>query len=185
MKRTEKNRAMMDALRNEQGVAIVTVLLLLMLLMIIGVTATKTIIKEKKIVRSEAVFEKSFYYSEASSLEGIQKLENATEYDELLPALLQDDSENKDLLYTADEVDPDNDSLNLDLNDDGTFDQGDLEVADVSDTDVDCRRIGVLVGVEDGSLSVSTTRRYSYIAYGTSNANGGNSKIKMGYRKRF
>lgn len=170
---------------NEQGVAIITVLLLLLLLSVISITATKTVINEKKIVRSEAVFDKSFYYAEAGSLEGVQKLENASEYSELLPALVEDDSENKDLLYSADEDDPDDDSLNLDLNEDGNFDQDDLAIADVSDTDTDSHRIAVLMPIENSSLSLSSTRLYSYMIYGTSSANGGNAKIKVGYKKRF
>lgn len=171
--------------KNEQGVAIITVLLLLLLLSVVSVTATKTVINEKRIVRSEAVFEKSFYYAEAGALETVQKLENASEYYDLLPALAEDGSENKDLLYSADEDDPDDDSLNLDLNEDGAFDQDDLEVADVSDTDGDSRRIAVLMPIEGSSLSLSSTRLYTYMAYGTSNANGGNAKVKIGYKKRF
>jgi len=167
------------------GVTIVVVLLLLMLLSIVGVTATKTVVNEKRIVRSEAVFEKSFYYAEAGSLEGIQKLENATEYTELLPTLVEDGSENKDLLYSADDDDPDDDSLNLDLDDDGEFDQEDLAVADVTDIDMDSHRIAVLMPIDGSSLSLSSTRLYSYMVYGTSNANGGNAKVKIGYKKRF
>jgi hypothetical protein len=170
---------------NEQGVTIITVLLLLLLLSIVSVTATKTVINEKKIVRSEAVFEKSFYYAEAGALEGIQKLENASEYKELLPSLVEDDSENKDLLYSADEDDPDDDSLNLDLNSDGSFDQDDISIADVSDTNGDSNRIAVLMPIEGSSLSLASTRLYTYMAYGTSNANGGNAKVKVGYKKRF
>lgn len=170
---------------NEQGIAIITVLLLLLLLSLVSVTATRTVINEKKIVRSEAVFEKSFYYAEAGALEGIQKLENASDYDELLPAMVEADSENKDLLYSADDDDPDDDSLNLDLDEDGSFDQDDLAIADVSDTDGDSHRIAVLMPIESSSLSLSSTRLYSYMVYGTSSANGGNAKVKVGYKKRF
>ena len=70
---------------NEQGVAIITVLLLLVLLTIGGIVMTNTVITEKRIVRSDAIFEQSFYYAEAGSLEGVQKLENETDPEELLP----------------------------------------------------------------------------------------------------
>lgn len=183
---------------NEDGVAIITVLLILVLLTIGGIVATKTVINEKRIVRSDAIFEQSFYYAEAGSLEGIQKLENESEPEELLPnmgAL----SNNAGLLIAVDDaLDPFNELENLDVNGDGLFDESDLtavtadlavgeQVYDVSEIDVtgDTFRRVVMVPSEGDSLSLGTSRIYEYMSYGMTTSQGGKATIKLGYRKRF
>ncbi len=60
--------------KNEEGVAIVAVLLILMLLTFVGITATNTTTSEKKMVRSKTVFDRVFLFAESAAMEGVQIL---------------------------------------------------------------------------------------------------------------
>jgi len=177
---------------NEQGVAIITVLLILVLLTITGIVATKTVINEKRIVRSDAIFEQSFYYAEAASLEGVQKLDNESEPEELLPNMGQLNDNAGLITAVADIDDPFSEALNLDVDGDGDFDAADLEFTgvgafDVSETDIagDTFRRVVQVPSDGASLSLGTSRIYEYMSYGMTTSQGGKATIKLGYRKRF
>lgn len=171
---------------SEEGVTIVTVLLILVLLTLMGVTATKTVLNEKKSVRSEAVFEQSFYFAESAALEGIQKLENESTPEELLVALLTPASKNKDLIVIADDKAPENDSKNLDLDGDGDFDKDDVALVEVSETDASTGRVVVEMPIPPGStLGLGGSRLYSYMSYGMTSSQGGQAMIKLGYKKRF
>ncbi len=179
-------RYKMKSIANQEGVAIVTVLLLLMLLILVGVTATKTVINEKRIVRSEAVFEQSFFFAEAGALEGVQKLENETKPEELLAPLIEATSNNEGLLVAANEEEPKDDEINLDKDADGDFDKDDVALAQVSDTNPETKRVVVQMPIPPGSsLGLGSSRLYEYMSYGMTEANGGDSMIKIGYRKRF
>lgn len=178
---------------NEHGVAIITVLLILVLLTITGIVATRTVINEKQIVRSDAVFEQSFYYAEAASLEGVQKLDNETDSTELLPNMMKPTNNNFDLIKAvADMDDPFSEALNLDVDGDGDFDAADLAVTgagafDASETDIageTFRRV-VQVPSDGASLSLGTSRLYEYMSYGMTTSQGGKATIKLGYKKRF
>lgn len=175
-----------DFIENEQGVSIVTVLLILMLLTFIGIAATKTVINEKRSIRSLAVFEQSFYFAESATLEGVQKLENESTPEELLPANLTPLSKNRNLLIAAEKGKHTDDSDNLDVNDDGKFDKNDVALIEVSETDASTRRVVVSLPIPKGaSLQLGQSRLYDYMSYGMTSAQGGQSMIKMGYRKRF
>lgn len=186
MNREEPLQDVNNFIENEKGVTIVTVLLILMLLTLMGVTATKTVLNEKKSVRSEAVFEQSFYFAESACLEGVQKMANQTTPEELLAPLIVAGAANEKLLVSADEEDPFNDSENLDLDGDGDFDKDDVALVEVSETDGDTRRVVVQMPIESGnSLGLGSSRLYSYMSYGMTAAQGGQAMIKLGYKKRF
>jgi PilX N-terminal len=177
---------------DEQGVAIITVLLILVLLTITGIVATRTVINEKQIVRSDAIFEQSFYYAEAGSLEGVQKLENESEPEELLPNMGQLNNNANLLVPFADTDDPFSEAKNLDVDGDNDFDADDLQFVgvgafDASETDTageTFRRV-VQVPTEGVSLALGASRIYGYMSYGMTTSHGGKATIKLGYRKRF
>ena len=175
----------MIMIRNEKGVALVTVILILMLLTIVGVTATKTVINEKRIIRSEAVFEQNFYQAESAALEGVQKIANENTHAELL-VLVDPAVNNAGLLYKADDEEPTNDTKNLDLDNDGVLDDTDFGIADTSHTDPDTKRVVVEMPIQFGdSLKMGQSNLYTYMSYGVSASSGGRSTVKIGYKKRF
>ena len=173
-------------LANEQGTAIITALLILMLLTFIGITATKTTVTEKAVIRSDAVFETSFYLAESAALEGIQKLANESTPDELLAPLITAASNNDGLLVSADAQEPENDLANCDSDGDGDIDGNDISDVCMLDPDNTTRRLVVQLPISSGSsLGLGSSRLYSYASYGLSEAQGGRSMIKIGYKKRF
>lgn len=170
---------------NGRGVAIFAAILVLMLLSIVMVASTNTTITEKRQVRSEAIFERSFYLSESSALEAIQKLANETTPDELLAPLIKSGANNEDLLVSADKEEPENDLLNLDSNNDGTIDHQDHFDTSEIDPNSDTYRVAVQMPIVGSSLGLETSRLYSYMSYGYTEANGGRAMVKVGYKKRF
>ncbi len=173
-------------LGNEQGTAIITVLLILMLLTFIGITSTRTTVTEKAVIRSDAVFERSFYLAESAALEGIQKLANESTPEELLAPLITAASNNDGLLISADAQQPENDLANCDSNGDGDIDGNDIPDVCVLDPDNTTRRLVVQLPISSGSsLGLGSSRLYSYASYGLTEAQGGRSMIKIGYKKRF
>ena len=173
-------------LANEEGVAIITTLLILMLLTFIGITATKTTITEKKIVRSEAIFERSFYLAESAAMEGIQKLENESTPEELLASrIVAGVSNNDGLLVSTDANEPENDWKNIDSNDDNVIDGNDYQDSEL-DPDNETHRLVVQAPIANGnSLALGSSRLYDYFSYGLTESEGGRAMIKVGYKKRF
>jgi hypothetical protein len=177
-------------INNENGVAIVTVLLILMLLTFIGITSTNTTITEKKMVRSLAVFERDFSLAESAAMEGVQKIANESTPEELLAPLVTSGANNDGLLVSADPLEPENDIKNLDANGDAQIDRNDFSGAGVTASEVDAknltfRKVVQLPIASGDSLGLGASRVYSYAAYGFSENSGGRAMIKVGYKKRF
>lgn len=171
---------------NERGTAIITVLLILMLLTFIGITSTRTTVTEKAVIRSDAVFERSFYLAESAALEGVQKLANESAPEELLAPLITAASNNNGLLISADAREPENDLANCDSDGDGDIDGNDISDICVLDPDNTTRRLVVQLPISSGSsLGLGSSRLYSYVSYGLTEAQGGRAMIKIGYKKRF
>lgn len=173
---------------NERGTAIITALLLLVLLTFIALTATDTAIKEKTMVRSEAVFEQNFSFAESAGLEGMQRLENQPKdkLEELLPAKLTGASVNKDLLRDAQSDEPEKIFTVLDTDGDGVIDKDDT--LEISELDGETFRAAILLPIAPGdSLSVTGTasRLYTYNTFGLSEGRGGRVMVRMGYKKRI
>ncbi len=174
-------------LPNDHGVAIISALLVLMLLSFVAVVSTYTVLTEKRLNRSQAIFEQSFFLAESAVFEGLQKIENETAVEELLPAKLTGTSNNRDLLIAADTSEPKNDYENLDMDNDGDFDDADFSVrSEESAMNTDTRRLVVSMPIPPGSsLGVGGSRLYDYMGYGMTDANGGRVIIKVGFNKRF
>jgi hypothetical protein len=173
---------------NEEGVAIISVLLILMLLTFIGITATKTTTNEKKMVRSEAIFERDFFLAESAAMEGVQKMANESTPEELLAPLISTGANNEGLLVSADPREPENDLKNLDADSDNQVDKNDFTVTSESEIDpnnLTFRRVVQLPIASGDSLALGASRIYSYASYGYSENSGGRAMIKVGYRKRF
>ncbi|GBE12614.1 hypothetical protein BMS3Abin13_00905 [bacterium BMS3Abin13] len=181
----------MPALKNEQGTAIIAALLILMLLTFMAIAATNTTISEKAMVRSESIFEQNFYKAESAAMEGVQQMTNATLPKNLLAAL----SKGK-LLRSADSKDPQSDLANLDTNDDGVFNNTDINTFDsTSKIGPNTYRIVIQMPIASGSsksLTQTGSRLYTYAAYGLSMADRDStgrflsvSIVKIGIKKRF
>jgi len=174
---------------NEQGTAIITVLLILMLLTFVAITSTNTVINEKAMVRSEAVFEKSFYLAESAALEGVQKMENEPKPEKLLASLVKNDTSASTygLLYGEDTEKPEDDRIQL-ADDNSKTSDAEL-VTNLDPSDIDSagtyRRVIQKPIASGSSLALGSSRLYDYVSYGYSMANDGRAMIKVGYKKRF
>ncbi len=175
---------------NEEGVAIVAVLLILMLLTFVGITATNTTISEKKMVRSESIFERDFFLSESAAMEGVQKMANESTPEELLAPLITTGANNEGVLVSADPEEPENDVKNLDSDSNNQIDKTDFNgspkaISEVDPKNLTFRRVVQLPIQSGDSLGLGASRIYSYASYGYSENSGGRAMIKVGYRKRF
>ncbi len=176
-------------IKNEDGVAIVAVLLILMLLTFVGITATNTTISEKKMVRSKTVFDRVFLFAESGAMEGIQLLADATN-----PLATYDPT---GFLVSADPKEPENYLKNIDGNppnphgnNNGQIDKDDFSVCLNCVSEVDANkntfRLVVQLPIQSGdSLALGSSRVYSYASFGYSENSGGRAMIDVGYRKRF
>lgn len=198
MKRSDmKEKPNAPLIRSEKGVAMVAVMLILLLLSLMAVTMTDTTISEKKMVRSEAVFEKSFFNAESAAFEGAQKLENEGDPNELLAPLVEADtsSDNYELLIAGNAEEPDNleatlEDFRTDAADPPNAISGEFLVAkglaEESEQDEDSYRLVVQQPIQSGdSLALGQSRLYSYKSYGLSETYGGRALIRLGYKKRF
>ena len=78
-------------LKNEEGTAIVIVLIILVALTLIGVIATSTTVVELQIVRNDALYRQNFYRAESAAIEAVQWLENNLT-STTTPAWMKDDT---------------------------------------------------------------------------------------------
>jgi hypothetical protein len=175
---------------NENGTAIVAALLILLLLTFVAITATDTTITEKAAVRSEAIFEQDFYLAESAALEGIQKMENQDDPEELLAPLIESGAENEGLLASEDtsaEEGDDKDQVATDVDGDTVIEDDEIAASmDPSELDADTYRMVVQRPIASGSsLGMGSSRLYEYTSYGYSMANDGRAMINIGYKKRF
>ena len=179
-------------IENDEGVAIITVLLILMLLTFVGITATNTTTSEKKMVRSESIFERDFFLSESAAMEGVQKMANESTPEELLAPLVKTvtTAKNYGLLVDANSDEPENDVKNLDSDNNNQVDQADFNssakaISEIDPKNLTFRRVVQLPIQSGDSLALGSSRMYSYASYGYSENSGGRAMIKVGYRKRF
>ncbi len=172
-------------LQNENGTAIISALLILMLLTIVSITATDTTTTEKRIVRSEAVFEQNFYLAESAAMEGVQRIQDGTTNEQLIATMIPvTDADYNNLIIIPDADNPDDDEANLDTNGDGVFDTNDTY--QVTEIDPTTYRVVIQKDIPSGSsIGMGTSRLYDYLAYGYSEAGNGQVFIKVGVKKRF
>lgn len=176
---------MVSNLKNEEGSAIVIVLIILVTLTLIGVFATNTTVVELQIVRNEAVYKQNFYTAESAVIEAAQWLEdnltlaNST----TLPWMINDGTASSDytnLINWRDSADPPNWSANV-------LKSPNLD--DVADLQNNTCYAAVSHGIAAGSsLSMTSgSNLYDHSIYGLfdSTTRQGRSLIGMGYRKRF
>ncbi len=188
----EQKKMLAGRFTNESGVALVSALLILMLLTIVSLTATDTTIVEKAVVRSEAIFEQTFYLAESGAYEAVQKMLNEDDRANLIATEVLPGSPNEDLLRgSGNDEDPKNDMSNLDGNiaaggnNDGMIDGDDFtENADVGGTTT--YRTVVQIPIQPGSsIKGGQSRLYDYLSYGFSQSNSGRALVKVGFKKRF
>ncbi len=183
--------------KNEEGVAIITVLLILMLLTFVGITATNTTTSEKKMVRSKTVFDRVFLFAESASMEGVQKMANESTPEELLAPLITTGANNEGVLVNADSKEPENYRKNIDGNppnphgnNNGRIDKGDFAGCPNCISEVDANnntfRLVVQLPIQSGdSLALGSSRVYTYASFGYSENWGGRAMVDVGFRKRF
>ena len=179
MKTGSRGERIFNPLNNEQGTAIITALLFLMLLTFIGIASTRTTITEKSVVRSEAIFQKDFFLAESAAMEGVQRLDNESAAEELLPTIIGTGATNENL-------------INITIENDGIADVFDGVTTgttfEISETDIDntTLRAVTLMPISSGSsLALGASRLYTYNSYGYSQAYGGRAMVKVGFKKRF
>ena len=175
--------------KNEEGVAIVAVLLILMLLTFVGITATNTTTSEKKMVRSKTVFDRVFLFAESAAMEGVQILAITPK-----PLAKYDTT---GILTSADSKEPENYRKNIDSNppnphgnNNGRIDKGDFagctNCISTIDPNNNTFRLLAQLPIQSGdSLALGGSRVYSYVSYGYSENWGGRALVEVGYRKRF
>ncbi len=194
-----------SCIANERGVAIIAALLILMLLSFVAITSTTTVTTEKRMVRSQIVFDENFYLAESAALEGIQKLANQpiNNTAELIAANTNSgSSENYDLLTSIPAKDLLNDNEILDQSgDDDEITQDDLdEMRDISDLDPGTHRfvaqtrgagahadnegIGVSSLAHDSGSHGGNSEIYDYMSYGITSRYNGRSIVKIGYKRK-
>jgi Tfp pilus assembly protein PilX len=174
---------MVSNLKNEEGAAIVMVLIILAALTLIGVIATNTTVVELQIVRNEALYRQNFYRTESAAIEAAQWLEdNLTLTNN--PGWMRSDgaanSDMTDLINWRDNADPPNWDANV---------QKSPNSDDAADLQNNTCYAAVSHGIAAGSsLSLTDgTNLYNYSIYGLfdSTTRQGRALIGMGYIKRF
>jgi len=154
---------------DEQGSALILVMILMSVLTIIGFSSINTTSIELQIVRNERIYQDNFYKAESAAREGLQFLEEAT-LDQLNDRnfttfvwLKQDDSA-------------------VDMTDTANWSAANSSTAAVPDADYSVNEKGIAAG---GSLDMSATSNlYDYVSRGHGYAQNGKALIEIGYKKR-
>jgi Tfp pilus assembly protein PilX len=174
---------MVSNLKNEEGTAIVIVLIILVALTLIGVIATNTAVVELQIVRSEALYEQNFYRAESAAIEASQWLEDNLTLTTTPAWMINDGTVNSDmtnLINWRDGADPPNWVANV---------QKSPNLDDAADLQNNTCYAAVSHGIADGSSLSMTggTNLYDHSIYGLFDSTNrrGRSLIGMGYKKRY
>ena len=154
----------------QEGSIVIVALVLLVLVTLMGVSITQITSVEMRVAANERDYKRVFYLAEAAVMEAMQRLENAEPVDlktstTTLPWLHDDDTnlENRDNMKNTDSVSAQS-----------SFDQ---------DTYFAVTARGITGG---SSLSMTTSSRlYSFDAYGYSEKQRGRAHIVGGYKRRF
>jgi type IV pilus assembly protein PilX len=172
--RSKTLKGPVDCLNNQQGAALIIVLIVMAVLTLVGLSAINTATVENKIVGNERIYQENFYLAESSVNEAAQKIENETDREKLMPSSsdwdwLHDDGTSVDFTVS--------DNWEINSSDDNA------EKAAVSD---DALYSTVNKGVRKGSsLDIGATRLYEYAVFGQGKSNNGSVIIEIGYLKRF
>jgi type IV pilus assembly protein PilX len=159
-----------DCLNNQQGSALIIVLIVMAVLTLVGLSAINTATVENKIVRNERIYQENFYLAESSVNEAAQKIENETDRDNLLPS---------SAAWISD------DSSGLDFKDPGSWMSDNSEQAAISNQALYST---VSKGVHKGSsldIGDTNTRLYEYAVFGHGQSQNGSVIVEIGYLKRF
>lgn len=174
---------MVSNLKNDDGSAIVIVLIILAALTLIGVFATNTTVVELQIVRNEAVYKQNFYRAESAVIEAAQWLEENLTLTTTPAWMINDGTANSDmtnLINWRDNADPPNWLANI---------QKSPNLDDSADLQNNTSYAAVSHGIAAGSSLKMTggSNLYDHSIYGLfdSTTRQGRSLIGMGYRKRF
>ena len=154
----------------QEGSIVIVALVLLLLVTLMGISITQITSVEMRVAANERDYKRVFYLAEAAVMEAMQRLENAEPVDlktstTTLPWLHDDDTnlENRDNMKNTDSVSAQ-----------PPFDQ---------DTYFAVTARGITGG---SSLSMTTSSRlYSFDAYGYSEKQRGRAHIVGGYKRRF
>lgn len=154
----------------QEGSIVIVALVLLVLVTLMGVSITQITSVEMRVAANERDYKRVFYLAEAAVMEAMQRLENAEPVNlktstTTLPWLHDDDTnlENRDNMKNTDGISTQS-----------SFDQ---------DTYFAVTARGITGG---SSLSMTTSSRlYSFDAYGYSEKQRGRAHIVGGYKRRF
>jgi len=164
---TDQNKK--NIMANEQGSALILVMILMSVLAIIGFSSINTTTIELQIVRNERIYQNNFYKAESAALEGLQFLEEAT-FDQL------DDRSFSTFIWLKQDDDA------VDMTDTVNWSAANSALAAIPGSDYSVREKGIASG---GSLDMSATSNlYDYVSRGYGYAQNGKALIEIGYKKR-
>jgi Tfp pilus assembly protein PilX len=155
---------------HQEGSIVIVALVLLVLVTLMGVSITQITSVEMRIAGNERDYKRVFYLAEAAAMEALQRLENADPQD------LKTSTTALEWLHdsSTDLEDKDNMKNTDSISTESAFDQ---------DTYFAVTARGITGG---SSLSVTTSSRlYSFDAYGYSEKQRGRAHIVGGYKRRF
>ncbi|MCF8113572.1 MAG: pilus assembly PilX N-terminal domain-containing protein [Desulfotignum sp.] len=164
---------------NENGSALVLVMIIMAVLTIIGVSVINTATVENSIVHNERIYQENFYLAESAALEAVQQLDLAPDdklNDKTFSSFvwLKKKDDNLDMSDIANWNITTNAaklSFNVDF---PLLPQGDFMYAVV--------QTGIVPGA---SLDMTaTSHSYGYVVRGYSESNNGRAMIEIGYQKR-
>jgi type II secretory pathway pseudopilin PulG len=174
--RSKTLKGPVDCLNNQQGAALIIVLIVMAVLTLVGLSAINTATVENKIVGNERIYQENFYLAESSVNEAAQKIENETDSDNLLPSLSA-------WIWMHDSGNP------VDFTDPGNWVHSASSSDNAEQAAVNTQALysTVYKGVAEGSsLDIGApSRLYKYAVFGHGKSNNGSVIIEIGYRKRF
>ncbi|MCA1784987.1 MAG: pilus assembly PilX N-terminal domain-containing protein [Desulfobacteraceae bacterium] len=156
---------------NENGSALLLVMVMMAVLTIMGLSVINTATMENKIARNERIYQENFYMAESAALEGLQLLD-------LAPGDQLNDKTFSSLVWLKKK---DN---NLDMTDITNWDT--TTNAGISNYFPQARYAVVQAGIVPvASLDMTAkSHLYGYVARGYHESNNGRTMIEIGYRKR-
>jgi len=155
-------------MKNQDGSALILVMILLMIVSIIGISALDTTNTEIQIFHNEKIYQKNFYQAESAVMEAAQRIQTESNIDEIRPV-----STTKGWL-----VDP-----SIDLEVLATFLANAANSPITANASYSANAKGIVSGASLDMTSDSNV--YGFTIYGYSADNGGNVFITIGYKKRM
>lgn len=164
---------------NQQGSALIIVLIVMAVLTIVGLSVINTATVENTIVRNERVYQENFYLAESSVNEAVQTIETETNNDNLMPIY-------SGWVWIHDVVDSSGDKVDFTHAGNWLYTDSSDDNAEKSAVSSQALYSTIGKGVRRGSsLDIGATRLYEFAVFGHGKSKDGSVIIEIGYLKRF